>query len=161
MNDAHYHLLLNHLPILGSLFGALLLASGFATRSVSVLKAGMTTILISSLLTVPAYFTGEPAEEMVERFAGVRHDDIEAHEEAAEFALWAMGAAGAAAVMGLMTTSVRGSRSQKPRTWAVITLIVSVLAFGVMALAGITGGQIRHSELHKEKLIAPAPAEKK
>lgn len=161
MNDAHYHLLLNHLPILGSLFGALLLASGFFTKSVSVLKAGMTTILIVSLLTMPAYFTGEAAEEVVEHLPGVRHDDIEAHEEAAEFALWAMGAAGAAALMGLLTTSSRSSRSQRPKTWAVVTLFVTLGAFGVMAWTGVTGGQIRHSELHQEKLIAPVPAEKK
>ncbi|QHL88639.1 hypothetical protein GU926_14860 [Nibribacter ruber] len=152
MNDAHYHLLLNHMPILGALFGVLLLGSGFITKSVSVLKAGMTTILVVSVLTMPAYFTGEAAEKVVEDLPGVRHDDIAAHEEAGELGLWVMAAAGSAALMGLLTTSSnhrRSARYKKPRTWAVITLLVSVAAFGIMAWAGVTGGLIRHSELHE------------
>jgi hypothetical protein len=48
MNEAHWHLLLNHTPILGSLFGLLLLAIGMLRHHTPAVLIGLITVLISA-----------------------------------------------------------------------------------------------------------------
>ena len=61
MNLAHVHLLLNHLPPLGVLFGFLLLAAAVARKSGELVRASLVTFVLAALLAVPTYYTGEPA----------------------------------------------------------------------------------------------------
>ncbi|WP_066839206.1 hypothetical protein [Rufibacter ruber] len=157
MNNAYFHLLLNHAPVYTVLFGIVLLLYGLLARNISLVKAGLTSVLVATLLTMPAYFTGEGAEEVVEHLPGIHHADIEAHEQMAEWALWAMGTAGTAALLGLLTTSSRPARARKPKVWAVVTLVVSIGAFALLVWTGLTGGAIRHSELKEVAPPVPQP----
>ena len=61
MNQAHLHLIVNHLPIVGSLFAAVLLAVGVFKASPVLTKAGLVAVLAAGLLCVPAQLTGEGA----------------------------------------------------------------------------------------------------
>ncbi len=89
MNDAHLHLLFNHYPIIGTLFGVLFLGYGLFAKNKSILHAGLLLLFLMALLAIPTQLTGEGAEEIVEEL-GVDHDVIHAHEEAAELAFWFM-----------------------------------------------------------------------
>ena len=83
-NDAHLHLLLNHLPIIGSLISALLLACGLAAKSKDLTRAALALTVLFAVVTYPAAGSGHEAEEVIEHMTGISEDRIEAHEERAE-----------------------------------------------------------------------------
>ena len=65
MNGAHWHLLINHIPVLGTIFGLGLLAFGWWRKSEEIKKAALGTFVIIALGAVAAFLTGEPAEDTV------------------------------------------------------------------------------------------------
>ena len=144
MNPAHLHLLLNHIPIVGSLFSLCLLASGILFKSKPVERAGLISLIVVSLLTIPAFLTGEGAEEAVERIVGISDHYMEEHEELAEVALWIMMTTGALALIAL-AWSFFGSRQSKLLSW--VTVLGAAVTFSVMVQVGNHGGKIRHSEI--------------
>src|ERR1041384_1427092 len=94
MNEVHIHLLLNHAPVMGTAFGALLLFYGLFKKSKSVIEASMLAFIITALVAIPVFLTGEPAEESIENIPGILKSVIETHEENAEVAFWLMEALG-------------------------------------------------------------------
>ena len=67
MNLAYIHLLTNHLPILGSIFGVLLLFIAYFKPQLHTAFSAYLLLLISGVGGMLAYFTGEAAEEHVEQ----------------------------------------------------------------------------------------------
>ena len=86
MNGAQIHLGVNHLPVMGALLGALVLAAGWVLKNGTVRRTGVALLAFSALATLPAYFSGEEAEEVIEHLPGVSEALIHDHEEAAELA---------------------------------------------------------------------------
>jgi hypothetical protein len=70
MNTTHLHLLLNHVPGLRTTFGLNLLAFGIWSKSNELQKAALGILGIATLIGVPAYLTGEPAENGIESLSG-------------------------------------------------------------------------------------------
>ncbi|QDV85841.1 hypothetical protein TBK1r_48570 [Stieleria magnilauensis] len=70
MDLAHLHLLLNHFPIIGTLFGVGFLAYGVIRSDDRIANAGKVVLVLMALMTIPAYFTGEPAEKVIRAFRG-------------------------------------------------------------------------------------------
>ncbi len=87
MTGAHLHLLLNHIPLLGTLFGLILLFIGLTKRSKTLQKAGLATFFIVGLVSIPAFLTGEAAEHATEHLVGSSHDMVHEHEELGEMGL--------------------------------------------------------------------------
>src|SRR5262245_10921687 len=81
MNTAHWHLLLNHIPVTGVVLGTLVLIAGQLLKNDTVRRTALGIFVFASLMAVPAYLTGEGAEEMAEKLPGVTETAIEAHEE--------------------------------------------------------------------------------
>ena len=77
MNAIHFHLMLNHIPVLGTAFGLVLLVFSLWRKSEELKKASLVIFLISALVAVPVYLTGEPAEDAVKPLAGVSRPVIE------------------------------------------------------------------------------------
>ena len=98
---AYLHLLSNHVPILGSLFGVLLLVVALVKPNLHTTLSAYLILLVSGIGGIVAYFTGEPAEESIEHVAGISHKLIHVHEEMAENALIFVFLLTAAAVVGL------------------------------------------------------------
>jgi putative copper export protein len=144
MNGAQLHLMLNHLSVMGALFSLLLLGWSLIRRSAEVQKLALAVALLAGLSSVPAYLTGEPAEEVIEHTAGVDEAYIEEHESMGKFALWCGVALGVAAAAAL-AAGVKNPRWLSAGT--AITLLASVLVFGVMGYTAHLGGQIRHPEI--------------
>jgi putative copper export protein len=144
MNGAQLHLMLNHLPVMGTLFSLLLLAWSLIRRSAEIQKLALAIALLAGLSSVPAYLTGEPAEEVIEHMAGVDEAYIEEHESMGKFALWCGVALGVVAAAAL-AAGIRNPRWLPAGT--AITLLASVLVFGVMGYTAHLGGQIRHPEI--------------
>lgn len=142
MNGAQLHMLVNHLPVLGTAFGAALVAAGLLLRKDDVAKAGLWALVLAALSALPAYFSGEEAEEVVEHLPGVLEPLIHDHEELAEKALAAaliMGGTAAGALWRLRTAATRVPLA--------VALAFSLPVLGLMAYTAHLGGLIRHSEL--------------
>lgn len=144
MNAAHLHLLLNHFPLIGFVFSLLLLLLGLLRSNESYVRAGFLIILISGLFAVPTYLAGEPAEKVIEKLPGFSEELVEAHEEAAELAIWFIGITSLAAGVALWS-SIKKKGSSK-----LILRSVLVLNFVSLVLVGRTsnlGGKISHPEI--------------
>ncbi|MEL5992830.1 hypothetical protein [Hymenobacter segetis] len=146
MNQAHLHLIVNHVPIVGSLFAAVLLGAGVLRHNLDLTKAGLVAVLAAGLLCLPAQLTGEGAAAIAQNLPRVSRALIHNHEEAAELGFWVLEAAAALALFGLLLLK---NNSPKARLVTLLTLAVAVLSFGLLARAGNLGGLIRHTEIRE------------
>jgi uncharacterized membrane protein len=153
MNIAHIHLLVNHLPIIGSLLGAFVLAQGLLTKSNQTKIAAYNIFLISAVGAGIAYLTGEAAEESVENIKGILESNIERHEEFALYALISLIILGAASILALF---LNYRKYKLTRKYAIAVLCISLISFGLVARTGYLGGQIRHTELNSESTSNPS-----
>jgi uncharacterized membrane protein len=144
MNTTHIHLLLNHFPVIGTLIGSLLLFWGIIKKQNNIKSMAAVILTVMAIIAIPVFFTGEPAEESVEKLPGVSEQMIQLHEEAAETAIWLMEIAGFASLIALL---MAGRKHKIANTLFVTALILSVISFTAMARTGYLGGQIRHSEI--------------
>jgi len=153
LNPAHLHIMLNHVPLFGSLFAALLIAWGLLRKSEDVLRLGLALGFVIGIATWGVQLTVEPAEEVIENMAGVSRRTIHAHEEAAEWATYTIAAAG---VLGLLALLLVRRRHRAARGLAILTLVVSLVGFAAVSRAALLGGEIRHPEARSD---FGAPAE--
>jgi uncharacterized membrane protein len=147
MNLAHVHLLLNHFPVIGVVFGFLFLAYAVTKESEELKKTSLGFFVLIAILALPVYFTGEPAEEVVKDLPGVTESVIEEHEEAALIALIAVEVLGVIALGGLFF--FRGSTSL-PSWFIKASLVLSLISVGLMAWTANLGGQVRHVEIRSD-----------
>jgi len=153
MDPVYLHLLLNHIPVLGGIFGVLLLAYAMFRKSDELKNVSLLVLVFSALVTIPVYLTGEPAEEGVEHLAGVSHDLIELHEDAAKIAMIFMMITGAVSLLGLVLMKFKASAAK----WLVIAaLVAGIVSAGLMSRTASLGGPIRHSEIRTGS-AAPQP----
>ncbi len=156
MNQAHIHLLLTHLPIVGSLLGALALVAGFAFRSEPVKRTALGLFLFAALAAIPTFLSGEGAEEVVENVPGVQEGLIGRHEQMASIFIWLISGLGLLS-LATLAASLKGNPLSKALYAA--TLIVSLVAVSVATQVGATGGKIRHTEIGGAAMQADAGQE--
>lgn len=84
MNGAHWHLVLNHLPIIIPMVGLLVMVFGLLLKSEILKRAAYSIYVLGALTAIAAFFTGEGAEEVVEKINGIDERFIKSHEEVAE-----------------------------------------------------------------------------
>lgn len=139
MNEAHLHLLLNHTPILGCLFGLIILGLGLWKANEITIRTGLLTLLAAAALCLPTQLTGEGAEEVLEKLPGFSRALVRAHEEAAELGFWALELTAAVALLALVLR-------ERQRLMAFMALAGATVSFVLLARAGNLGGQISHPE---------------
>ncbi|MEZ5344234.1 MAG: hypothetical protein R2681_01650 [Pyrinomonadaceae bacterium] len=155
MNYAHIHLILNHIPVIGIGFGILFLAYGFFTKSDEVKKLSLIVFVISAVVAIPVYLTGEPAEEIVENLAGVSKTFIDQHEDAAFYALILMEMTGVIALLNLFFFS--GSFAKK---FLIVTSLSAITAAAIIFWTANLGGKIRHTEISADSTQTANPEKK-
>ena len=143
MSLLHLHLLLNHVPVIGTIIALGPLAFALLRGDDRVGRASLGLLAVLAAVAVVTYFTGEPAEEAVEHLAGIPEPLIERHEEAALLATIALGVVGAAAAGWLLLFRRRPLR----RPVMLGLLVAALVPAGAMAYTANLGGQIRHSEI--------------
>ncbi|HJP84668.1 MAG TPA: hypothetical protein VJ852_01650 [Gemmatimonadaceae bacterium] len=154
MNIVHLHLLLNHLPVVGSLVALLLFAATFYRNAVSTRFALWFAVGLGAV-ALAVYLTGEPAADTVERVVRIAERDIERHEEAAELATIIAGSLGALALVALLVFR----RRQIPRWVGAAGLAGMLFLSAAMAWTANLGGQIRHSEIRSTALPTTTASE--
>lgn len=138
---AYLHLVSNHFPILGSLFGILLLVVALLKPNLNTTFSAYIILILSGIGGIVAYFTGEPAEESIEHVRGISHKVIHIHEEMAENSLFFIFLLTATAIIGLWAERAKWESSKKIELFA---LVVGIVAFILFAFTGYLGGHIRH-----------------
>lgn len=152
MNEAHFHLMLTHGPIGGILFGTLLLLYALARKNELLIRVSMATFVVTFLLALSLYFTGEAAEEVIENLAHVSEAAIETHEE---MAIWAIAASG---LLGLLSLGgLIGYRNRIPTGLGYALLVGALVTGGLIGWTANQGGRISHPEVRSTP--APAPEE--
>jgi uncharacterized membrane protein len=147
MNQAHFHLVVNHLPIIFPIAALLVLLAGYIAKSPAVKRTSYMLFVIGSISTLMAMNSGEGAEEIVEHINGIEEDYIEKHEESAEtFAILSY-------LLGLLSliafwACYRLKSFASFLSYAVLVFALVVIYFG--RETGTTGGEIRHTEIRAD-----------
>ena len=147
---AHLHLLLNHLPVVGSLFALGLLAWGLWRRSDVLQRAALGAAVIVAMATIPTYLTGEPAWEDIMDVPGENDPFILAHQFVAGFAFGASVLTGIMAIVAL----VKGRKGNPlPVRLTTVVLLLLLVTTGLMGYVANLGGRIRHTEIRPGGIV--------
>ncbi len=153
---AHLHLLLNHLPIIVTALGLLLIGLAAMRRNDGLARLALAFFVGAAVSALPTYLTGEGAEDAVRDLPGVQATLIEQHQDIAFVAAIVLGLLGTFALLALY----RYRRPAALPAWVVTGSLIGALAgSGLMAYTGLLGGQIRHTEVRAGVTTAGAPAE--
>lgn len=150
MNGAHWHLAINHLPIIFPIVGVIVMITGIFSKSEAVKRTAYLIFILGTIAAIAAMSTGERAEEVIEKINGETKSYIENHEETAEtFALLSY-ILGGLSVLGIWISFKRKTLSN--------IIIISTLIFVFVVLffakqTGTTGGEIRHTEIRNRNDI--------
>ena len=144
MNQAHFHLVVNHLPIIFPIVGLLILVGGIIFRSEIIKRAAYFIFIIGSLSALVAMNSGEGAEEIAENLPGVTDGIIHEHEEAAELF------ASVGYLLGVVSLLALWANWKKKGFSTILSYCVLLISLIIIILgkqAGTTGGEIRHTEI--------------
>lgn len=144
VSPAHWHLLFNHFPIILVMTGALFLIIGLILKKDHIKSTALLIVILSGLTAMLANATGESAEEQVEGIPGVSSSAIEVHEDAAGTGLTIILITGAIA---LISAFVFHKNKKTGHVFVLITLVGALASSAFMGYVGLTGGEIRHSEI--------------
>jgi uncharacterized membrane protein len=149
VNLAHIHLILNHVPVIGIPIALVFFLYGLYQKNASAQRFALLVLIGLAAAVVPVYFSGEPAEKVIEHLPGFAESFIESHEDAALFSLILTLITGVAALAALYFQK----DPKKSR----------LLSFGVMGLACLAilsllytanlGGKVRHTELRSDPAV--------
>ncbi len=156
MNDAHFHLVVNHLPIIFPLVGVIILITGLIAKSEAVKRTAYMVFSIGAITTIAAMTSGEGAEEVVENINGISENYIEKHEDAAKLFALLSYVLGGLSLIGLWA-SFRQKTFSSIVSIAVLGMVFIVLVFAKQT--GTTGGEIRHDEIRSGTTTTQAPVD--
>jgi uncharacterized membrane protein len=144
MNLAHVHLLLNHFPTIGFGMALGLFLVGLIGKNEELKRASLVIFFLIAAITIPTYMSGNAAEELLRNRTDVSHNIIQAHEDAALLGFAVIELVGFVAWLGIWQFRLI---NRVPGWNAAAILLLSVVAFGLIARAANIGGQIRHPEI--------------
>ncbi len=167
ITPAHLHLLINHLPVEGSIFSTLLLLYGMARKNAELIRTAFIGLILVGIFAFAADTTGDGAARIVRKIPGTDRHDISTHAESADWAKMVGGVTAIVALAGLIfawrrkdevqvvtsanpesTNEYYVRRHKAPHTGFVIAcLILALLDVAVIARTAYLGGKIRHPEI--------------
>jgi uncharacterized membrane protein len=154
MNSAHFHLVVNHLPIIFPIAGLIVLAIGIGFKVEMVKRTAYFLFTIGAVSAAMAMNSGEGAEEIVEELNGVSHNLIHEHEEKAETMAILSYLLGLASVLALWA-SWKGKSFSKIASFVVLALSLATIFMGKQT--GTSGGEIRHTEIRSGYQMESTP----
>lgn len=147
VNQAHFHLVVSHLPLVGILVGLLVLLSGYIIKNPQVKSTALGIFIFSALAAIAAFYTGEGAEEIVENLPGVSETLIHKHKEYAELFFTMMLILGSAS---LVTLFFQFKKLPFVKYGFMLVLLISIGCIVISKYVGTTGGEITHIEIRNE-----------
>ncbi|MGE5520878.1 MAG: DUF2231 domain-containing protein [Candidatus Dadabacteria bacterium] len=150
MNASQVHLALTHFPVVLSIVGVIMLIVAFASKNTGLKRTSFYVLIAAGIATLPVFFTGEGAEEIIEDMPGVSESMIKQHEEIAKFAL-----------IAIITSAVLSVAALIPYKLQTVSRVLTILVFvsilassALLAQTAHLGGQIRHPEIRTATIAA-------
>ena len=146
MNAAHFHLMFNHLPLVGLGFAILLNVLAVFGKNPELKKLSFWFYILIGALAILPILTGDGAGEIIKTYPGISNDMIENHETFGYIFFYGLLVNGVLAICALWFSRKKPDLFKKLNIVVlVVALIVSVFAI----MAGSTGGKIRHPEIEQ------------
>jgi uncharacterized membrane protein len=155
INVAHLHLLLNHVPTVGSVVALGLLLLAIIRQNEHLKHAGLEVLFAIAVVTLVAYMSGVGAHQKLRDRPGISDEAIKVHQDAALDGFTVTEFAGFVAWVALWQFR-RGGRAVPGLVPA--AMLLSIVALALMARAATLGGDIRHPEIRAD-LSADAEAD--
>ena len=150
MNDAHVHMVVNHFPIIGTIFGLGILITGIVMKNNVIKNIAYVLFCISAIFGFASMFTGEGAEEIAENLPSVTDQIIHEHEEMAEKLALVLYVLGGISLVGLYLNFKKHAKANLVSYFAFVVALVAVF-FGKQT--GTTGGEVRHTEIRANPTV--------
>ncbi len=147
MNDAHLHMVVNHFPIIGSIFGLGILITGMILKNNSIKNTAYVLFIVAAIFAAFSIGTGEGAEEMVEDMPNIGKRIIHEHEEIAEKLALVLYLLAAISLTGLIMNIKNYS---KAKLISYVAIVVATVAVVLSTQVGTSGGEIRHTEIRDD-----------
>jgi uncharacterized membrane protein len=144
MNDAHLHMVVNHFPIIGTIFGLGILITGILLKNNVIKNVAYVLFIVTAIFAAISMGTGEGAEEIVEDFPSIGDKVIHEHEEMAEKLALVLYALGFVSLIGLFLNFKNHAKANLISYFAVVIAIIGVF---LGKQTGTSGGEIRHTEI--------------
>jgi len=151
INTTHLHLMLNHVPTIGSIVGLGLLLLGLVRRHEPLKHAGLEVLFAIAVVTLPVYMSGVGAHQTLLDRPEVSDNAMRLHHDAALAGFTVTEFAGFLAWVALWQSRRRGGAA---RGLVPAVTVLSVVAIVLMARAANLGGEIRHPEILAEGAAA-------
>ena len=143
----HLHIVLNHFPLIGSIFVLGLLIASAYLKNDDMRRVGLILFVVLGLLAIPTYITGAAAGWAYQGRADISAEVLAAHRDAALVAFIFLGLTGTASWLALWRER-RSGRSSNPGMYTVLGLgVVSVLT---VVETGSLGGTVIRPELRED-----------
>jgi dolichol kinase len=150
----YVHVLLNHLPIYGTILGALALAISLVLRSRAAQITALTLTLIAGASAYPVFVTGQRAYKTIRGMADdAGADALDEHMDRAEKTIGAFYFLAALAIASLLVP-IKWPKSAVPL--AALTLVAAILCSGIAVYIAQPGGRVRHPEFRPSEISTPA-----
>jgi len=147
LNAEHLHLVLNHVPTLGTAIALALLLLALVRRHDVLVQVGLETLFVIAVVTMPVYVTGAAAYAHLRDTAGFSDMAARLHQDAALSGFAVTEFAGFIAWVALWQARRTG---QAGRGLVAAAVITSAIALAIMGRAATLGGEIRHAEIRPQ-----------
>jgi len=144
MNQAHLHLMVNHLPIMGTFVGTVVLLSGYVLKNPIVKRTALGIFIFSCFGILGAHFTGEGAEEIVEELTGISRKLIHHHEDQAAIFGWSLLSV---VLLSLITFYLDLKNKSLAKILYVLVIASAFVAVWFAKQTATSGGEVRHTEI--------------
>ena len=165
----HWHLLMNHLPVVGVMAAVLLLIWAMIRNNAELKRTALLTFVLVAIFAFLANFTGDGAAHVARDIPGVNRQDIREHSSMADKATYLSLIVGAVALIGLIdgwrrkdhgpadNAIVNYVRHHKEphKAYIIACLVLGLLQVYLLAWTAELGGEIRHPEINSG-YVAPA-----
>jgi uncharacterized membrane protein len=144
MTDAHLHLVVNHFPIIGIIFGFGILLSSLFLKNKSVQNTAYSIFIVAAIFAFASMYTGEGAEHMVEDMPNIGDKIIHQHEEYAEKLAIIAYLLGFVSIIGIYFNIKNKAQS---KLISYVALTIAAVGLFLAQQTGTSGGEIRHTEI--------------
>jgi hypothetical protein len=150
----YIHVLLNHLPIYGTMLGTLALAISLILRSRAAQITALILTLVAGASSYPVFVTGQRAYKTIRGVSDDAGADwLDEHMDRAEKTIGAFYFLALLALAGLLVP-IKWPRAGLPLS--AVTLAVAVICSCIAVYIAQPGGRVRHPEFRPSDTPAPS-----
>ncbi|MBF0320926.1 MAG: hypothetical protein HQL01_14090 [Nitrospirae bacterium] len=150
----HIHLLVNHIPIMWTVFAFILYYYGTIKKNGDIQKAALLGFVATASMAWFVFRSGDNAALYMPGLPLVSLDYLYEHEQWAEKAMWALYAAGAVACIGVVKLWLRRQLHGLFFIFFSITAIVGISLSGITSNLGV---KIIHPEIRPGSTLIQSP----